>query len=240
MNGIMHMTKLTIGSLIKVLVGIALAVFTYRSAMICQMTGALHIPLYPVVVIGASAAAIGCAVIGHIINVQKYYIANTRGGCLSGAFAVIAFIYVLASFCTAAYACVPGWINNVVHSGFTSCTGEITAVGEPHKYPQVIPFTGKQVRFDYDYKYKNDTGSATYTGSFNSPIEYEPGDDIEVRVYGDAAEDKFVFENYSADLSEQQRGDIERLLIVYLILLAFFVPFRYSGGGDEGDSIGDD
>lgn len=227
----------------RLFLGIILAIITYRGVMLCEMTDKLHIPLYHVMVIGAAAIGTACAVLGYIILVKARE-DNRAAGCLQLLLATLAFLYLIATAVPVFYATLDSMVPGVIFNKAESYTGEITSVGAPVKYPRVIPFTPKVLRYDCDYKYFDGdrfvTSTKTYTGSFNTTVKYEIGDEVYVRVIDEKHEHKYVAE-YERQMSDQDYYQIGGLVLIYLIMFGAFVPFgRAERDDDDKPELDDD
>ena len=231
------------GMVFRIILGVILAVITYRGVMLCEMEGKLHIPLYPVVVVAVCAVGTGCALLAYIMLCHNDYTDSHAGyGCLQVFLAALALVYVLGSAVPVFYATIDTKLMGVFPEKETY-DGEITAVSEPEDYPQVIPFSPKVTRYDCDYKYYDGPigreTTKTYTGSFNTTVKYSAGDEIFVLLLPEnPVMDKYVPE-LSREFTKAEVNEIAALIAIYLISLIVFVPFSRARSGDDDSPIPD-
>ena len=236
---------MTAGLIFRLILGVILTIITYRGVMLCVMEEKLDIPLYPVAVIAVCTIATGCSLIGYVMLVYEDYVDKRTGcGCLQVFISALCLVCVLISAIPVFYAELDSRMTIVLHATDTF-DGEITAVSEPEEYPRVIPFFPKVVRYDCDYKYYDGpigrADTKTYTGSFNTTVEYKLGDEVTVlKLPANPFLDKFVFENLR-EISKDLSYEIAVLIVIYILLLVAFVTFgRAHSTSDDTPEPDDD
>ena len=217
-----NQTMINVATLLRITLGIILAVLTYRGVMLCEAQGKLDIPYYPAVTLAVCAAGTFCALQGYFIFLEMFEDGSGRGGCLQNILTALALLYLIATAVPVFYASLDSMVPGAVFRGDTSYSGEITSVGKPEKYPQVIPFFPEVTRYDCEYKYS--VGTEAHTGSFNTAIRYSVGDEIAVYVPGNAFVDEYVLES-ERSFTDPESCEIASLIFIYIVMLIFFIPF---------------